>query len=66
MSKPYWWFKGASVEELTKRLTANPGCRLEVHLDDQKMTFVVKPAGEVTAMPFDPPINESHVCPPFC
>ena len=65
-ARPYWWFQGASVEELTARLTANPGARLEVHLDGTKMTFVVKPVGEFTAQSFHPPINESHVCPPDC
>jgi hypothetical protein len=67
MSKPYWWFKGASVTELTERLNATPNARLEVHLDGEKMTLVVAsddPAAAAT--PLDPPINESFICPPRC
>ena len=68
MSKPYWWFKGASVAELTKRLNDTPDARFEVHLDGEKMTLVVKPSGEsgVAADPIRPPINDSFVCPPRC
>jgi hypothetical protein len=68
MSRPYWWFKGASVTELCDRLNDTPNARLEVRIDDnQKMTLTVVPDGPSTAAaPFDPPINESHVCPPIC
>ena len=67
--RPYFWWQGASVEELVARLiAAGPeDARLEVHIDeDQHATFVVKPVGAYTARPFDPPINESHICPPDC
>lgn len=64
---PYWWWQGASVEELTRRLVANPGARLEVHIDEkQHATFVVVPAESEAKPPLDPPINDSHVCPPQC
>jgi hypothetical protein len=69
MSKPFWWFKGASVTELTERLNATPNARLEVHLDGEKMTLVVAPDGFDAASakaPLDPPINESFICPPRC
>jgi hypothetical protein len=68
MSKPYWWFKDASVTELKERLNATPNARLECHLDGDKMTLVVKAIGEsgVAADPIRPPINDSFVCPPRC
>jgi hypothetical protein len=66
MSKPFWWFEGASVTALLERLTANPDARLEVHLDGEKMTFIVASKRADAAAPFDPPINESHICPPIC
>jgi hypothetical protein len=63
MSRPYWWFEGASVAALIERLSAD--ARLEVHLDGEKMTFRVVPLGGALS-PLDPPINESHICPPQC
>lgn len=68
MSKPkFWWFQGQSVDTLTTRLANNPGCRLEVHLDGQDMTFRIVPLGEVTTEEGGgPPINDSHPCPPSC
>jgi hypothetical protein len=66
MSRPYWWFKGASVTELTERLNATPFARLEVHLDGDTMTLVVAPDGPGAAAAVLPPINESFVCPPRC
>jgi hypothetical protein len=68
MSKPYWWFNGASVSELTERLNNTPNARLEVHLDGEKMTLVVAPdnPAQAAAVHLDPPINESHICPPIC
>jgi transcription initiation factor IIE alpha subunit len=65
--RPYWWWKGASVEELTRRLVAaGPDARLEVHIDaEQHATLVVLPAGaERASLP--QAINESFVCPPRC
>lgn len=71
MSKPYWWFRGASVEALVKRLVAaDPAtCTLEVRIsDEQKMTFRVVPKDTAALGDGnDPPdINDSHLCPPDC
>lgn len=67
MAKPYHWFQGESVDELTRQLTAHPGCRLEVHQAGTAMVFVVKPAGEVTPESHElTHINDSHICPPDC
>lgn len=63
---PYWWFQGASVEELTRQLVAKPGCRLEVHLDGHLMSFFVVPVGGVIAEGGGGGIDDSHVCPPSC
>jgi hypothetical protein len=67
MSRPYWWFQGATVAALRERLNAaSPDAVLEVHLNGEKMTLdVVEPdaaRGEerVTAL------NESFICPPVC
>jgi hypothetical protein len=69
-ARPYWWWKGESVEELTRRLNAaGPGARFEVHIDAQQhATMIVLPpdAEEVTAQSFGPPINDSFICPPRC
>ena len=68
--RPYWWWQGASVAELITRLgVAGPNARLEVHIDAaQHATLVVvpPPTGSDRVRPLDPPINESHVCPPVC
>lgn len=61
----YWWFRGESVAELTKRLHETENARLEVHLAGDKMTLEVVDEGVVTTSR-TPPINESHVCPPQC
>ena len=73
MSKPekFWWFRGASVEELARRLErAGPSaCRLEVRIsEDGKMTFRVVADGttSLAAASVEPDINESHPCPPDC
>lgn len=66
---PYWWFQGASVRELYNRLAAsNPDtAHLEVHLTGDKMTLEVVSETETAAkVRPNPPINESHVCPPQC
>lgn len=70
-TRPYWWWQGDSVVELTRRLNAaGPEARLEVHIDAaQHATFVVIPPGadvERATNPLGPPINESFVCPPRC
>jgi hypothetical protein len=69
-TRPYWWWQGASVVELTARLNAaGPDARLEVHIDaEQHATLVVFPPGDQpsTADPIKPPINDSFVCPPRC
>lgn len=69
-SSPYWWFEGASVRALVERIGTCGGpdaVRLEVHLHGDKMTFVVTgTAASGYAGTDDPPINDSHVCPPFC
>lgn len=64
----FYWFRGESVRELASRLTAaNPDtARLEVRLAGDKMTLTVVPESEVTASRINPPINDSHVCPPQC
>ena len=63
----YWTFEGATVEELTRQLTAHPGARLRVipHDGDGLMLFVV-PHGATAPVTPDGGLNESHPCPPFC
>lgn len=63
---PYWWFQGASVEELTRQLNAKPGARLEVYLREHLMSFRVVGQGEVVAEGGGGGINDSHICPPVC
>lgn len=63
---PYWWFQGASVEELTRQLNAKPGARLEVHLAGHLMSFFVVPAGAIRDASGGGGINDSHACPPDC
>lgn len=59
----YWWFSGESVQRLTEKLTVTASPRLEVRLENNKMTFVVVDGSTGTA---HDPINDSHPCPPFC
>ena len=66
MARPFHWYEGASVEELTRQLVANPGARLEVHQDGQDMFLHVVPAGAVSTEGGGGGINESHICPPVC
>lgn len=68
MSKPYWWFQGASVVELVARLqAAGPEtARLEVHKDGKSLTFHVVRTDGVSALDDPPPINDSKICPPIC
>jgi hypothetical protein len=71
--KPYYWFQGSAVRRLYGAI-ANAGpdtCRLEVHEDGNKMTFVVRSNADnaVLATLDDDgcePINDSHRCPPSC
>ena len=68
-TRPYWWWQGASVEELTRRLNAaGPGARVEVHIDAQQhATMVVIPQTDSEDnVRLLPAINESFVCPPRC
>ena len=67
MSSPYYWFQGKSVQELFRRLyRAGPDARLEVHFgDNMAMHFIVK-GGTDAVLDEEPPINDSHICPPFC
>lgn len=67
MARPFHWFQGASVEELTRQLVASPGCRLEVHAEGQDLIFYVIPPGAVSAEgEGGGGINDSHICPPVC
>lgn len=66
MSRPFWWFQGKSVEELTEALiNAGSSARLEVHLDGQDMTLHVVPLIALEGGGGGG-INDSHVCPPQC
>jgi len=63
----FWWFSGASVEELTRQLTAHPGARFEVHpTNDGRCLLFVKPQGTVSPDGGGGGINDSHLCPPDC
>lgn len=63
----FWWFQGASVEQLFAELeAAGENARLEVHLDGQHMTLHVVAAGITPQEGGGGGINESHVCPPVC
>jgi hypothetical protein len=63
-SKSYWWFQGASVKQLYDQIEqyGADNARLEVHVDDEKMTFrVISATGQEL-----PGVNDSHRCPPDC
>lgn len=68
MSRPYFWWQGASVEELTRQLTAHPGCRFEVRPQPGGGALLfVHPAGAVVAEDGGTGgINDTHECPPDC
>lgn len=64
MSRPYWWFQGASVKQLRAELdAAGDSARFEVHLDGMNMTLHVIPEVQVES---HEGINDSHACPPSC
>lgn len=62
MSDKFWWFKGASVQQLAEELKeGGPDARLEVRIDaKKKMTFTI--VGET----YSGSVNDSHACPPQC
>lgn len=66
----YWWFRGATVTELTKRLNAMPDGDLIVRLDgDGKLWLsVVSQDQDARASGSDIPgeLDESWPCPPIC
>lgn len=68
--QPYFWFTGASVQELYARLTAaDPAtCRLEVRTRSGKCYFRVVPKQNetMTAETAQPDVNDSFLCPPIC
>jgi hypothetical protein len=62
----YYWFQGGSVAELLRRLqAAGPDARFQVHPDGDSCTLQVFTPSALTAST-EPPINESHPCPPLC
>lgn len=68
MTRPFWWFTGASVEELKKRLNEATGdVRLEARpSEDGGLHFRVIGADDYERAVARPDINDSHVCPPSC
>jgi len=64
-AEKFWWFRGASVDQLRVYLAGVSSPRLEVHLDGDRMTLHVIPeaTGPTEAGGF---VNDSHVCPPHC
>lgn len=64
----FYWFQGDSVIELVRRLVlAGPEtARLEVYLENNKMTFMVWPDGAREGEAKLAPINDSRACPPIC
>lgn len=64
----FYWFQGASVRELYDRLSAAgpDAARFEVHISAGKATLEVVPEGETAKVRPNPPINDSHACPPTC
>lgn len=64
MAKKFWWFKGASVTELKNRLNGATDPKLEVRIEKNAMTLTV--VSDVGTAEGGGPINESHICPPFC
>ena len=68
-AKPYHWFQGESVRALYDLLTeyGPDTARLEVHTKGDQMYLHVKHAPDAVSGETDPdPINNSHICPPFC
>lgn len=65
--RPYFWFQGDSVEELRRRL-ANTGLdvRVEFHIEGDKAFIHVVDPENGTRAGDEPPINDSHPCPPIC
>lgn len=68
---PYYWFQGASVRTLVNRLNAaDPDtARLEVRVENKKMTFRVVAAGadvDTASKSDTADINDSFLCPPRC
>lgn len=64
--RKFWWFRGASVEQLKTHLSGvGPECRLEVHLDGDEMTLHVVPES-LGPTEGGGSTNDSHVCPPHC
>lgn len=67
---PYYWFQGASVRTLVNRLNAaDPDtARLEVRVENKKMTFRVVATGSdhIAASAEAIDINDSFLCPPRC
>lgn len=71
-AEKFYWFRGASVEELYGRIAAAGGpshCRIEVRLhpgDKMMLRVVPEQDGKTVALAATPAdINDSHVCPPF-
>ena len=66
----YFWFTGASVEELARRLAVIGAdkARLEVHPIGGKCYLRVKHADptDAAAAMIQPDINDSWLCPPAC
>lgn len=64
----YYWFQGESVAALYNQLYHSIGGnpRLEVRLSGEKMMLTVVPEGGNAKVTANPPINDSHACPPTC
>ena len=67
-SSKFYWFQGESVSELYNRLYRSIGDnpRLEVRISGEKMTLEIIPEGDASLAKPNPPINDSHICPPQC
>ena len=62
MKDKFWWFKGASVQQLAEELReGGPDARLEVRIDaKKKMVFTI------VGGTYNGTVNDSHACPPDC
>ncbi len=65
--EPFHWFGPDTCAALAMQLTSGPVARLEIRGHGEHMTLTVVRPGDAPETPSrEGPLNESHLCPPFC